>query len=96
MIKAKSVRYSKVLAINRNRIGGDLVKKLEEARRGGIAPSVLAAKLTFDQHSNAMHEGCAVRATMRALRNKERPEWRNEGTKPALTFCGVYNFCKGL
>lgn len=69
-IKADSVKYSKPLAIFRNRIEGYLVKKLEAAHRSGPESNVLAAR-SSTKLFNAKHEGCVVGTRMRAMRNEE-------------------------
>lgn len=67
-IMVEAIRYSKQLALER--VEGEIVGKLEEALSGGDAPNVLAARMNLDQSFNVKHQGCTVRARMRALRNE--------------------------
>lgn len=69
-VKAESVRCSKTLAIDRNRIDSALVNILEEAISSVIVTNVLVARLTLHQYLNAKHEGCIVRVRTRSLRKK--------------------------
>lgn len=50
---------------------GDLIRKLDEMLRKGIAIDVLAAKLALDQLFNAKDEGCFIRVRAWTLRRKE-------------------------
>jgi hypothetical protein len=71
--RVEASKFSKQIAIDKFRVEGDVVEKLEEAIRKGIATDVLAARLVLDQFFDGKHEGCVVRAKARAQ--------RQEGTK---------------
>lgn len=81
-IKVEAVRYSRALAISRNRIEIDLVKKLKEGHKSGMASNVPAVRLALYKHFNAKHEGCIIRARRHALRIKRIIAVRNEATRP--------------
>lgn len=55
-INAEAIRYSKELALDRNRVEGELVRKLQETISSIAACDVLAAKLAPNQHFNDKHE----------------------------------------
>ncbi len=67
-IRVESIKFSKELAVENNRLEGELVSKLEEAIRTGIATDVLAARMALDHFFAAKHQGCVVRAKARALK----------------------------
>lgn len=66
-IKVESLRFSKLLAVERNRLVGDLATKLEEAIRNHIANGVQVARLVLNEHFNTNHEGRIVKAKVHVL-----------------------------
>lgn len=60
--RPKSIVFSKVLLMERNRLKGEIFSKLQEAIRKSIATNVLTARMTKDQYFKAKHEGSVVRA----------------------------------
>ena len=93
-IKTLATSFSREIAIENSRVEDELVSRLEETHRGAIANDVLAARMALDHFFDVKHEGCVVRARVRALKHEgtkaaQGPGWRRHSveTNPQFGLC---------